>query len=159
MNQIKITLVAAACLCALAGVRADDGSAGRSRAEVVAELRAAQTAGMLGVMNGEDSGSHWLSQRPAEGGLTRAQVRAELAAARESGELAASISEHGATLFATAPPGALTRAQVIAEMRAARASGEIAALTSEDSGAFFLAQRQDLRDRAAVYAARPRANL
>lgn len=154
MKTIQITLITAACLCALGSALADSAEP-RSRADVLAELNAARADGTLSAMVGEDSGSFRLSQRQQPSTTTRAQVIAELHAARSSGETASLVGEDsGSFLLARAEPSSTTRAQVIEALKAAIASGEAGALIGEDSGASYLAHR-DARDRA-MAAARSR---
>jgi hypothetical protein len=154
MNSIPLTTVTFAALCAFGSACADAGSP-RTRADVVAEVHAARTAGTLGVLHGEDSGSFHLSRQLAPSGLTRDEVRAQVAAARAAGELGAMNAEDGGSHFLAlhAAPGTRSRDEVRAEMLAARASGELQAMTGEDSGSFYLA-RAHAADRPAWIAAR-----
>lgn len=64
-----------------------------SRAQVLAELRAALASGQLALATGEDSGSFQLARQVSVAGRTRAEVRAEVLAARQSGELEAMNGE------------------------------------------------------------------
>lgn len=139
MKTIVITMGTAALLCATAAL-ADDGA--RTRAEVVAEVHAAQAAGLLHVLGGEDSGSFHLARQAAAATLTRAEVAAQVAAAQRAGELGLAASESGGSfrIAEAATAGTRSRAEVVAEMLAARASGETAALIGEDSGSAWLAR-------------------
>jgi hypothetical protein len=141
-------------LAALIATTAGAQTGERSRAEVVAELHAARAAGLLGVMDGEDSGSFHLSRHPVASTLTRAEVRAAMLTARHSGETAALTGElAGRHITEPAWAGTRTRAEVRAEMLLARASGEMQALSGEDSGSVHLARLWS-RERATHYAAR-----
>lgn len=138
MNAIKITMLAATLLSAGAAL-ADDGA--RTRAQIVAEVHAAQAAGLLHVLNGEDSGSFHLARQGSASALTRAQVAAQVAAAQRAGEIGLASSESGGSFHVAAvTAGGRSRAEVVAEMLAARDSGEMAAYVGEDSGSAWLAR-------------------
>lgn len=97
MNQALVSFLSAAAaglLCtapALAQTAPEE--AGLSRAQVQAELRAAQARGEVAALTAEDSGSAWLAARQAPGRLTRAEVVQQVMAARRAGELGVLTTE------------------------------------------------------------------
>jgi NOL1/NOP2/fmu family ribosome biogenesis protein len=119
----------------------------KTRAEVVAELKAARASGELaaiqnqgrrnsyeqGYVNGSDAAA-------PVAGKTRAEVLAELKAARASGELAAIQNQGRRNSYeqgyvnssngGAASVAGKTRAEVKAELQAARVSGELAVIQS-----------------------------
>lgn len=64
-----------------------------TRAQVIAELQAAQAEGTLGAMMGEDGGSSWLMQQPFVSAVRADDVRAVARAAQRSGALMALLGE------------------------------------------------------------------
>lgn len=151
MNAIRMTTMAVTLLAAGA-VLADDGA--RTQAEVAAEVHAAQAAGLLHLLVGEDGGSFHFARQSGTTALTRAQVAAEVAAAQRAGEVGLAASEGGGSFqLAAMAGGGRSRAEVVAEMLAARASGETAAYAGEDSGSAWLA-RADHAARVAAAARR-----
>jgi hypothetical protein len=113
MNAIRISLVTAAALSALAvgSVRADDPTpdpyqgmiSTRSRAEVTAECEAAARSGAIAALTGEDSGSMQPARLAPTSVLTRAQVRAEVIAARLDGSFGALNGEDSGSLQLDGP--------------------------------------------------------
>lgn len=103
------------------GVSADGA---KTRAQVTAELRAAQASGEYAALNGGDYRVAFTA--PAtQAGKSRAQVQAELAAARTSGEYAALNGGDFRPAFTPqVAPSPTTRAQVREELATARISGE-----------------------------------
>ncbi len=122
----------------------------KTRAEVIAELKAARASGELaaiqnqGRRNSYEQGyvnaSNGDSAAPVVG-KTRAEVVAELKAARASGELAAIQNQGRRNSYeqgyvnasngdSAAPVVGKTRAEVKAELQAARVSGELAVIQS-----------------------------
>ena len=95
MNRFASTsIVISLGMCSFGAVLAsDDTEVPRSRAEVIAERDAAAAAGLIAAMNGEDSGSVYLSQQRSVSTRGRAEVIAEMADARRSGEMAALVGE------------------------------------------------------------------
>ncbi len=94
MNRLSMTTVAAAmALLAGGAALAAEVDEGRTRAEVIAERDAAQAAGTIAALVGEDSGDHHLSQQRWIPSRSRAEVAAELSQSRRSGELAAMTGE------------------------------------------------------------------
>ena len=69
-----------------------------TRAEVVAQLKAAQASGQLAALTGEDSGSAYLS-RHFQASEPRAEVKAELATAEKSGHFDALYGEDSGSFF------------------------------------------------------------
>ena len=72
---------------AVGAATADESAGQTSRAAVVAELMAAIKSGELAGMNGEDSGSFYLSQKAARNTASRRQALTDVAAARRDGNL------------------------------------------------------------------------
>lgn len=98
--MMKMASSIAAALAGAAGIAcAAEASAPVTRADVRAELVAAHASGEYGVWNGEDSGSHWLSQQPFVSSLSRSQVAAEAAAARRANAMRETEGE-GSPLYA-----------------------------------------------------------
>jgi len=134
-NAIRIAGVS--LLALVVASEAAHADAGKSRAQVQAELVAAEKAGELPV--GEDSLTPrerfpWLYPAPADSApaKSRAQVQAELAAAENAGDVV--VGEDGLTprerfpsLYppAAANGPAVTREQVRADLAAAQKAGEI----------------------------------
>jgi hypothetical protein len=118
---VTLAVFAAGSAFAQTGVSADGA---KTRAQVTAELRAAQASGEYAALNGGDYRVPFVVQA-TQPGKTRAQVQAELAAARASGEYAALNGGDYREAFPvqSAEPGK-SRAQVRDELAAARVSGE-----------------------------------
>jgi hypothetical protein len=138
----KITMVATLGLVAGVALAQQDAPA-LSRAQVVAELDAARSAGLLGITSGEDSGSFYLARQSMPSGVTRADVVAETQAARAAGQMGVLAGEDSGSFYLAshATPGTRTRAEVVAELQAARSSGQLGVMTGEDSGSFYLSQQ------------------
>jgi hypothetical protein len=139
MKKLNAALAALAATAMLTAAGAASAQ-GMSRAEVVAQLKAAQASGQLAALTSQDSGSAYLASqyRPTR---TRSEVDSELGQARADGQLAALTSQDSGSAYLTrhfVPTE--PRAQVVAELSAAQRSGALAAMTGEDSGSFYLAQ-------------------
>ena len=92
---------------AIGAATADESAGSISRADVVAELKAAMKSGELAAMNGEDSGSFYLSRQVAGSTLKRQQVLANVVAARRSGNLDWMFGEDsGSFVFSRTPAAA-----------------------------------------------------
>jgi hypothetical protein len=127
INAKRMTLIAATVLAAFAGgARADDitpdpythmAASTRSRAEVVAELRAARSSGQMAQAHGEDSGSFQLARQAWVPGKTRAEVRAEVLAARGRGELSAMSGEDSGSFHLARLLAVPDAARVVAVLR------------------------------------------
>ncbi|MFN6994315.1 MAG: DUF4148 domain-containing protein [Aquincola tertiaricarbonis] len=105
-----VPAVLAGLLCtasALAQQAAAD--AGPTRAQVQAEMRAAEASGETRALTGEDSGSAWLQARPAPAALSRAEVRRQVLEARRSGELGALSTEDSGSFYLARQGGAMPR--------------------------------------------------
>lgn len=115
MKAIQITLIAAAAALGAFGARAQDAGSFK-RSDVVAELDAARADGTLGIYNGEDSGSFYLSSHMGASVKTRAEVAEELRQARASGWLAVVHGEDSGSfaLSHAAAAAAESRAAVMA---------------------------------------------
>ena len=85
LSQLAVVVVLG--LGAVGAATADESAAPKSRAEVVAELMAAIKSGELAGMNGEDSGSFYLSQKAARNTASRRQALSDVVAARRDGNL------------------------------------------------------------------------
>lgn len=110
-----------------------------TRAEVVAQLKAAQASGQLAALTGEDSGSAYLS-RHFQASEPRAEVKAELAQAKADGSLGVlAATDSGSAYLSRNFKSTEPRAEVKAELATAEKSGHFDALYGEDSGSFFLA--------------------
>ncbi|CAA2107005.1 DUF4148 domain-containing protein [Variovorax paradoxus] len=137
MKKLNAAMAAlAASLLLSAGAASAQGL---SRAEVVAQLKAAQASGQLAALTGEDSGSAYLAQHfhPSE---TRTEVKTELAQARADGTLGVLAStDSGSAYLSRHFMSSEPRAEVKAELASAEKSGHFDALYGEDSGSFYLA--------------------
>jgi hypothetical protein len=110
-----------------------------TRAEVVAQLKAAQSSGQLAAMTGEDSGSAYLSSH-FHSSEPRSEVKAELAQAKADGSLGALVAtDSGSAYLSRNFKSTEPRAEVKSELATAEKSGHFDALYGEDSGSFYLA--------------------
>lgn len=106
LSQLAVVVVLG--LGAVGAATADESAAPKSRADVVAELMAAIKSGELAGMNGEDSGSFYLSQKAGRNTVSRRQVMAEVVAARRDGNLDWLKGEDsGSFVFSQTPARAL----------------------------------------------------
>lgn len=105
----KLSQLAAAVALGLGAVgaaTADESAGPKSRAEVVAELMAAIQSGELAGMNGEDSGSFYMSQKATRSTVSRRQVLADVVAARRSGSLDWMYGEDSGSFVLSGTPAA-----------------------------------------------------
>ena len=146
MNKLAhMSIAAAFAVGSIGTVRADDGAFSKSRAEVVAEMAMARISGEMNALNGEDSGSSYLSRGETRGttdtATPRATVRAQRIAARQAGEIDFSSEDSGSfALSRTTASSGVSRAEIVAELKRARESGELVALNGEDSGSAYLSR-------------------
>lgn len=123
---IALTLMLSASLPALAS----EAPAGKSRAEVLAELEAARKDGSLAKMSRESSYAPEF-ERPST--ANRADVLAALEAARKDGTLAKMSREASyAPEFEPKGPGR-SRAEVLAELKRAQEDGSMRCQTGNRS--------------------------
>ncbi len=93
MNAKRITLIVTLLVATFGAARAEsptpdpytNGVSTRTRAEVVAEVKAAIADGSIAALRGEDSGSIQTALLQPSGAPTRAEVRAQLLATRADG--------------------------------------------------------------------------
>jgi Domain of unknown function (DUF4148) len=132
--------VAFAVLAAAAALTGNVASAGTlTRAQVVAQLKAAQASGQMAALTGEDSGSAYLSSHfhPTE---PRAEVKTELAQAKADGTLGIMDgADSGSAYLSSHYHSTEPRSEVKAELAQAEADGTLNALDGADSGSFYLA--------------------
>lgn len=94
---------------AVGATTADESATPKSRAEVTAELLAAIKSGELAGMNGEDSGSFYLSHKAGRNTFSRRQVMAEVVAARRDGNLDWLTGEDSGSFVLSGTPAAAGR--------------------------------------------------
>lgn len=114
MNATKFFAAAALVLSSSAFAQTAEGN---TRAQVSAELQAAQAAGLL-----SSGGEAYQNSIDFESAKTRAEVKAETIAAQNAG-LIVSGDQYGAILTVIAAPSGKTRAEVQAEFIQARELG------------------------------------
>ena len=130
----RMALVATSIVLAAGAASAQ----GLSRAEVQAQLKAAQASGQIAAFDGEDSGSayltaHFHSTEP------RSEVKAEVAEARADGTLnVLDGTDSGSFYLSRHQSLTEPRSEVKAELAAAEKSGQLDAFYNEDSGSFEL---------------------
>jgi hypothetical protein len=135
MKQSNPTLAVLAAVLALSATVA---SAQVSRAEVKDELKAAQASGQVAALDGEDSGSAWLTSH-FHSTESRSEVKGELKQSRADGSLdALDGSDSGSFYLSEHEVLDTPRAQVKAQLAAAEKDGTLGQLTGEDSGSFAL---------------------
>lgn len=108
LRSIAPLAALAGALCAVPAA-AQQADAGPSRAQVQAEMRAAQASGETSALTSEDSGSAWLQARTARPMLTRAEVVRQVMEARRSGELGALATEDSGSAWLARHGGAMPR--------------------------------------------------
>jgi hypothetical protein len=168
-NQRLLTLsLAVLAACGATAAQAQD-SAPLTRAQVIAELRAAQAAGAVPHgdldISARNGGPDDNAARTAVSTVTRAQVVADLHQAERNGDM--TVGDSGRTLAEIDPaayprpagqPG-LTRAQVVAELRQAERLGDMSFGDSDRTMAeqfpqrYAAARADEQREEQAHYAA------
>lgn len=147
------TIASATVLAAVAALSAGVASAqGLTRAEVKAQVIAAERDGTLNALDGQDSGSAYLAAHfhPTE---TRSEVRADLAAAKANGTLDALDGQDSGSAFLAANFHSTTpRSDVKAELANAERNGTLDALTGQDSGSFALSHVEQTHPRSTAFA-------
>jgi hypothetical protein len=125
-------------------------SAQVTRAEVKAQLQAAEASGQLAALTGEDSGSAYLASH-FHSTESRGEVKDEVKEARADGSLnALDGSDSGSFYLSQHETLDTPRAEVRSELAAAEKNGTLDQLYGEDSGSFELAAEQH---RGAAHAA------
>jgi hypothetical protein len=125
-------------------------SAQLSRADVVAQRNAAQAAGQLGVLYGEDSGSAYLAShfRPLE---DRDEVKTALGEAIKAGTLTVLVRTDSGSFYLSRHQMLRTpRAEVSAALATAEKEGTLEQFHGEDSGSFALSQQRTGADARAM---------
>lgn len=138
MKKLNATVAAIAATLMLSAAGAASAQS-LTRAEVVAQLKAAQASGQLAALTSQDSGSAYLS-RHFQSSEPRTEVKAELAQARADGTLGVlDASDSGSAYLARNFKSTEPRAEVKSELASAEKSGHFDALYGQDSGSFYLA--------------------
>ena len=117
MKTLASLLLASVALVGASAHAQDSQTQPLSRAQVVAELHAAQAAGQISTGRLD-----YPVAVKSTSSLTRAQVQTELQVARATGQISTGRLDYPVNV---APKSTLSRAQVVAQLKAAQAAGQI----------------------------------
>ncbi len=153
MKKLNSALAIAAAVLVLAATNASAQSL--TRAEVKAQLAAAQASGQLNALNGQDSGSAYLSahfhstepRSEVKDGVKQAEADGTLGVLDRTDSGSAYLSRH---LMLNEP-----RTQVKAELASAEKNGTLNEFNGQDSGSFALTAMRAHASTATASAAMP----
>lgn len=130
LNLFCIALFAIGGLGGLAQAQASTMPAGKTRAQVIAELVAARASGELAMLHSEIGIDRY--------GMGNAAPLFFAPTSAGSNSFAADDEDNSLHRMASQSAGVLSRAEVIAELKRARTSGELQALWSENGPDLFV---------------------
>jgi hypothetical protein len=152
MTKLNATMFLGSAVLALVASAAS--AQGLTRAQVKAQLAAAEASGQMTALYGEDSGSAYLASR-FHSSEPRSEVKADVKAARADGTLTAFDGpDSGSAYLSSHLKLTEPRSEVKAQLATAEKNGTLDALYGEDSGSFELAARQAQASRTQALATR-----